>query len=146
MNTIYCSLELRDEMKKLNMEWKRRKGWLNDLYLNIGVNEGEEYFGTISDSSSIEFTALGDSVNCASRVSDFARYGAIWITKNLINRLSAEERKKIRFGIRRREQDREIFIENTFSRVMDMLKPDEPNYKKYMDIATLPITEIVGII
>ncbi|MBI5681974.1 MAG: hypothetical protein HZC45_02200 [Deltaproteobacteria bacterium] len=146
MNTIHCSLELRDEMKKLNLEWKRRKGWLNDLYLNIGINEGEEYFGTISDSSSIEFTALGDSVNCASRVSDFARYGAIWITKNLINRLSAEERKKIRFGIRRREQDREIFIENTFSRVMDMLKPDESNYKKYMDIATLPITEIVDMV
>lgn len=146
MNAILCSLELRDKMRRLNMEWKRRKGWFNELFLNIGINEGEEYFGTISDSSSVEFTALGDSVNCASRVSDFANYGAIWTTKNLINRLHIEERKKIRFGIRRKEQGRYIFIENIFARVIDMIKPDDPNYKKAMDIATLPITEITDIL
>lgn len=144
MNSIYCALELREKMKKLNMEWMVRKGWLNNLYLNIGINEGQEYFGNIPSSPNIEFTALGDSVNYAGRLSDLARFGSIWTTKNLLNRLDMELRKKIQFGVKRKDYDREIFVENMFSRVMDMLRPDDPKYSKFMDIATLAVTEIVS--
>lgn len=144
MNSIYCALELREKMKKINMDWKVRKGWLNDLYLNIGINEGQEYFGNIPSSPNIEFTALGDSVNYAGRLSDLARFGSIWTTKNLLSRLDIELRRKIQFGIKHKDHDREIFIENMFSRVMDMLRPDEPKYSKFMDIATLAVTEIVS--
>jgi len=142
-NSIYCALELREKMKKLSMEWKMRKGWFNDLYLNIGINEGQEYFGTIIPSPGIEFSALGDSVNYAGRLSDFARYGSIWTTKNLINKLDIEERKNIRFGIRRKDHDREIIVENMFSRIMDMLQDDNSRSSKFMDIAHLPVTEIL---
>lgn len=144
MNSIYCAIDLREKMKKLNMDWKVRKGWLNDLYLNIGINEGQEYFGNIPLSPNIEFTALGDSVNYAGRLSDLARFGSIWTTKNLVNRLDVETRKKIQFGIKRKDHERERFIENMFSRVMDMLRPDDHNYSKFMDIATLSITEIIS--
>ncbi|MDI6775976.1 MAG: adenylate/guanylate cyclase domain-containing protein [Syntrophales bacterium] len=143
MNSIYCALELREKVKKLGMEWKMRKGWFHDLYMNIGINEGQEYFGTIVPSPGIEFTALGDSVNYTGRLSDFARYGSIWTTKNLINKLSIEERNKIRFGIRRKDHDREIVVENMFSRVMDLFQDDNSRYSKFMDIATLPVTEIL---
>lgn len=144
INSILCALELKERMKKLSMEWKIRKGWFNDLYLNIGINEGEEFFGTIPSSPYFEFTALGDSVNYAGRLSDLARYGSIWTTKNLLNRISAEERKRLQYGIKRNEQGREIFIENMFSRVMDMLRPDDAKYSKFMDIATLAVTEIAS--
>ncbi len=144
MNAILCAMELRESMKKLSNEWKINKGWFNDLFLNIGINEGEEYFGMIPAAPSIEFTALGDSVNYAGRLSDLARYGSIWTTKNLMNRLSEEERKKIRYGIRRKQQDREILIENVFSRVMDLVSPDSPKSSKFMDIATLPVTEVLN--
>lgn len=143
VNSIYCGIELREKIKELDMEWKIRKGWLNDLYLNVGINEGQEFFGTISSATNIEFTALGDSVNYAGRLSDLARFGAILTTKNLINRLTTEERNKIRFGIRRKDHDREIFIENMFSRVMDMLRLDDAKYSKFIDIATLAVTEIL---
>lgn len=144
MNAVRCALELRESMKALSNEWKMAKGWFNDLYLNIGINEGQEYFGTIPASPAIEFTALGDSVNHAGRLSDFARYGSIWTTKNLMTRLSDEERKTISYGIRRKEQDREIMIENIFSRVVDLM-PDSQKYSKFMDIAILAVTEIRGI-
>jgi adenylate cyclase len=129
-------------MKKLSLEWKISKGWFNELFMNIGINEGEEYFGTIPASPSIEFTALGDSVNNAGRLSDLARYGSIWTTKNLVNRLGEEERKKIRYGIRRKGEGGDILIENIFSRVTDLVPQDNPKYSKFMDIATLPVTEI----
>jgi class 3 adenylate cyclase len=144
MNAISCALEIRENIKKVNMEWKTRKGWFNELYLNIGINEGQEYFGAIPSAPSIEFTALGDTVNYAGRLSDFARYGAIWTTKNLMNKLAVEEKAGIRYGIRHKDQDRETLIENTFSLIMNMTALDNATASKFKDIATLAVTEIVG--
>jgi adenylate cyclase len=145
MNAINCAMDLRKSIKELSNEWKINKGWFNDLFLNIGINEGEEYFGMIPAAPSIEFTALGDSVNYAGRLSDLARYGGIWTTKNLINHLTDEERKTLRYGIRKKQQDREVLIENVFSRVMDLIPPDSAKATKFMDIATLPVTEVLEL-
>ena len=145
MNAILCALELRESMNKLSNEWKISKGWFNDLFMNIGINEGEEYFGTIPPASpTIGLTAFGDSVDYAGRLSDIGCYGSIWTTKNLMSRLSEEERKKIRYGIRRKQEDREVLIENVFSRVMDLVPPDSPKSSKFMHIATLPVTEVLN--
>jgi class 3 adenylate cyclase len=144
INAVSCALEIRENIKKLNMEWKTRKGWFNELYLNIGINEGQEYFGAIPSAPSVEFTALGDTVNYAGRLSDFARYGAIWTTKNLINRLRVEDKEGIRYGIRHKDQDRETLVENTFSRIIDMPGLDNAIISKLKDISTLAITEIIG--
>ncbi|MDP2644502.1 MAG: adenylate/guanylate cyclase domain-containing protein [Desulfobacterales bacterium] len=143
MNAMCCALEIKKKMKEFNHEWKRRKGWLNDLFINIGVNEGQEFFGAVSSSSHIEFTALGDSINYAGRLSDFARFGSIWTTKNVISKLRHEDMSHIRFGVYRTQNDREIFIENSFSRVIDLLGKDVQKSSKFMDIATVPVTEVI---
>ena len=144
MNSLNCAMELRESMNNLSYEWKRRKGWSNELSLNIGINEGEEYFGTIPASPTIEFAALGDSVNYAGRLSDLARNGSIWTTKNLINRLNEEGKKKVRYGICRPGAEGNVPIENVFSRVMELVPPDNPRSLKFADIATLPVTELLG--
>jgi class 3 adenylate cyclase/predicted DNA-binding transcriptional regulator AlpA len=141
LNAIYCALELKRKIKKLSEYWKAKKGWFNDIYLNIGINEGKEYLVNIPTSPNIEFTVLGDSVNYASRLSDIARYGSIWTTKNVISKVTIDERSKLQFGIRKKTENQEIFIDKTFSRVMDML--DDKMSSKYKDIWTLSITEIV---
>ena len=143
LDAIYCALELREKMREFSSEWKMHKGWLNDIYLNIGINEGKEFFGTIVSASSIVFTALGDSINYAARLSDLARFGSIWTTKNVINKLSAEELKEIHFGIRHSRHDREVFVKNSYSRVIDLIDPTDKRYGKFLDISTLPVTEIV---
>jgi class 3 adenylate cyclase len=145
MNAVVCAIELREMMKKLSYEWKMNKRWFEDLYLNIGISEGHEFLGAIPVASGIEFISLGDSVNCACRLSGLARYGSVWTTKNLLNRLDEKDRKKIQFGINHREQNLDILIENVFSRVMDLGNKDNPNYSKYMDIETLPVTEIQNL-
>ena len=146
IDAIRCSVEVRRLVRAFSDEWKRRKGWLNDLFLNIGINEGKEFFGTIQSAASMEFAALGDSINYTGRLSDLARYGAILTTKNVINKLTPEELDTIRFGVHRKEWDREIFVERSFSRVVDMLDPGDPKHQKFMDIATLPVTEIAELI
>ncbi len=143
MDAINCALELRDKMREFSAAWKLRKGWLNDIYLNTAINEGQEFFGAIHSSSNVEFTALGDTINYAGRLSDFARYGSIWTTKNVISKMEQNERDSLRFGVYRKENDRKIFIKNSFSRVVDLLEKNNQKYCKFLDIATLPITEII---
>ena len=144
MDAINCALEVKEKMRHFSSEWKLRKGWLNDLHINTGINEGQEFFGTIHSSSNIEFTALGDSINYAGRLSDFARYGSIWTTKNVIGKLDQEDIDRVRFGVYRKEHGRESFIENSFARVVDLLEDEDKKSSKFLDIATMPITEILA--
>ena len=145
INSIYCAMEIKEKMKIISAEWKARKKWYNELYLNIGINEGMEYFSTVNASTSMEFTALGDTINYAGRLSDLARYGSILTTKNLVNNLNDESRRKLLFGVRKKMDDHEIFVENVFSRVTDIISNDDMRKTKFMDIATIPVTEVVGI-
>jgi adenylate cyclase len=143
MNSIDCALELKNAMKKFSSEWKIKNNWIEDMYLNIGINEGQEFFGTIRSAPTVEFTALGDSINNAARLSDFARYGEIWTTKSVIGKLAPEDLNRIRFGVNRKIRDQTIFTPNAFSRVIDLMENDNKKYGKFIDIATLPITQIM---
>ena len=144
MNSINCALEIREKMGRFSIDWKLRKKWYNDLYLNIGINEGQEYFSTTTPSSTnIEFTALGDTINYASRLSNLARYGSIITTKNLMNKLDEENKKDLRFGVVKRVNERDVFVEKVFSQVIDLVKEDEARRERFADIAALPVTEIL---
>lgn len=140
-NAVCCAEELKEEMRKISAAWQLRKGWFNELFLNIGLHEGTEWLGTFQTATSIEFAVLGDSINQAARLSDFARWGAIWGTKSLIGKLTAEEKSKLVYGVRRKNQDgREVFIESTFAQVEALV--DVKGNEKLQDIAALPVTEI----
>ena len=145
-NALLCAHELKAAMRKLSKEWQLRKGWLNDLYLNIGLNEGQEWLGVFHLETKVEFTVLGDTINHAARLSDFARGGSIWATKNLLSKLTPEERKRIRYGIRRKDaDDHEILVGSTYSRISEMLDIEVPRNEKLYDIAGLSVTEVIEI-
>ena len=91
-NALACASEIREEMKRLSKRWQLQKNWLNELYLNTGITEGQEWLGTFRSTTTIEFVVLGDTINQAARISDFARFGGIWATKSLIGKLSQEAR------------------------------------------------------
>jgi len=147
LNAIHCCFELKEMMRELSRKWQTRKGWLNDLYLNIGLNEGQEWFGTYHTGSQLEFTVLGDTINHAARISDFARSGAIWTTKSMLSQLPIEERRSIHFGIRRRtEQGEEVLVNEMYARISNLVNLNEGQNIKFQDIAVLPITEIFDLV
>jgi adenylate cyclase len=89
---------------------------------------------------------LGDTINHAARLSDFARGGAIWATKNLLGKLSAEERQRVQFGIRRQDAEgREVLIGASYSRIAELASLNTPRNDKQCDIAALPVTEIMEV-
>jgi class 3 adenylate cyclase/DNA-binding transcriptional MerR regulator len=146
MNALVAAQEMRATMQRISKEWQLRKGWSRELYLNTGLNEGQEWLGTFQTASHVEFTVLGDTINHAARLSDFARYGAVWATKHLMGRLTAEQRQRVRFGVRRSaEQGREVFVASTYANVGGLMELSGGRLEKLKDIATVPITEIVDV-
>jgi class 3 adenylate cyclase len=145
-NALRCSREIKSEIQKISKGWQIRKNWLNELYLNIGLTEGQEWLGTFQSATSVEFVVLGDSINQAARISDFARYGSIWATKSFIGKLSANERNLVRFGVKRQTPEgREVFVASSFALVSALVNLDSARTDKLRDIAALPVTEIVEI-
>lgn len=143
MDSLLCAQLVRKTMRKISKEWQARKGWLNELYLNIGINEGQEWVGTFQAEGSLEFTVLGDTINHTARLSDLARNGAIWATKNLLCKLLPDKRSHIRFGVWQREPDgTERFVEATYARVSTLLE-HHAKAGKIGDIAGLAVAEIV---
>ncbi|MEX0619672.1 MAG: adenylate/guanylate cyclase domain-containing protein [Pseudohongiellaceae bacterium] len=146
LNAIQCAVEMKEMMRKLTNRWQNRKGWFNDIQLNIGLNEGQEWFGSFHAGTHVEFTVLGETINYAARISDFARDGGIWVTKAMLNRISAKARKKIHFGITRKTVNNELlFVADTYANVSSLLEEADPRNPKFRDIEMLPITEVRDI-
>src|SRR3989338_788215 len=145
-NALACATEMREEIKHLSKRWQLQKNWLNELYLNTAITDGQEWLGTFRSSTSIEFVVLGDTINQAARISDFARFGGIWATKSLIGKLPQASRERVRYGVRRKaDSGREVFVPTSFATVASLVEATEDANCKLRDIATVPITEIVDI-
>lgn len=146
LNAIQCSLELKDMMKKITQKWQDRKGWFSDVFLNIGINEGQEWFGSYHAGGHVEFTVLGQTINHASRISDYARNGSVWATKAMLNQIPAADRKKVSFGITRTTPNNEsVFVTDTYASIENLMPESELNNSKFKDIEMLPLTEIRAI-
>jgi len=145
-NALACAQELKSEIRKISKKWQLRKNWLNELYLNTGLHEGQEWLGTFQTATSVEFAVLGDTINHASRLSEFARFGTIWATKNLLSKLAHQKRAAVDFGITRKGEDgQEHFIASSYSQLGAMVDLSCERYEKLRDIAMLPITEIRSV-
>ena len=142
-NAMACAYEIRQEMRKISKAWQLRKNWLNELYLNTGLHEGQEWLGTFQTATSVEFAVLGDTINHCARLGDFARFGAIWATKKFVSQLTPEDRARVEFGITRRsEEGDDRFVISSYSQLSSLLDLQSERYEKLRDIANLPITEI----
>ena len=148
LNALRCSVEIRATTQRISKAWQIRKGWFNELHMNIGLNEGQEWLGTFQTSTSVELTVLGDTINQAARLSDLARYGEIWTTKGLIAKLPPEAKDIVQYGVRRRAPDgRDHFVRSSYT-TLNALRDTQAEpvaNDKLRDIAHLPIAEIVDV-
>ena len=146
MNAVRCGIEMREKMREIDDRWTRKKNWVNRLRLNIGIDEGQEWFGTYQTPTHVEVTALGDTINNASRLSDFASDGSLWVTKHALGRLAPAERERLTFGVRRRGGDgNELLARSTFARIGELAEARGLADGKFRDIAALAATEILDL-
>lgn len=66
--TIKAAIDIQKEIKKLNK-----------FEVRIGINTGSAVIGNIGSSKRVEYTAIGDTINIASRLEKMAAEGSIYI-------------------------------------------------------------------
>lgn len=142
MNAILCACKIRECMKVISHKWALKKGWTNQLFMNIGINEGEEWLGTFKTNTSYELVVLGETINICGRLSEFARYGEIWATKNLVSKLNHEERELIEYGVSRKTLEQDVFVANSYAQISTLIEKDNLRHVKLADIASTAITQI----
>jgi hypothetical protein len=142
-NAVICSVELRSAMREISAQWQLKKNWTRELQLNIGLHEGQEWLGSFQSANHVEFVVLGNTINEATRLSDFARLGRIWATKSLVSKLSAEERALLDFGVMSKSAENgDRFLSSTYSQIQSLADLDQGQYEKIRDIGQLAITQI----
>lgn len=146
MNALMCACELKREIRQISKQWQFRENWPRELYLNIGLHEGPEWLGTFRSDNGIEIAMLGDTIGHATRLSEFARFGANWASKDLVGKVLPQERSRLDFGISRRgEDERDHFVTSSCARLTNLLDSSREDNLRLREIAVLPITEIRSV-
>lgn len=70
-NAIACGLSMLEELDRWNA--KRRQRGVPEIRAGIGIHYGPCVVGNVGSASQIEFTCIGDTVNCAQRLERLTR-------------------------------------------------------------------------
>ena len=146
LNAIDCACQLRESMRRISRDWQARRNLLREIRLNIGLNEGHEWFGSFHAASNVDFTVLGDTVEEARQLAALARHGAIKATRKMINVLTPDERKRLRYGVRRRDEaGHDILVPATYATVGDLVDIDNPAFARFSPVRSLAVAEIADV-
>ncbi|HET8744621.1 MAG TPA: adenylate/guanylate cyclase domain-containing protein [Ramlibacter sp.] len=114
----------RETMRQVSQRWRVRKGWDLELRVNIGIDEGQDWLGTLGLPGQSDLRVLGDAADRAGHLSRCSRMGAILLTRNLVGKLSREERQQLTYGVPRLEGTHgEAPLLFTFARLADLAGP-----------------------
>ncbi len=146
LNALRCALALKTAMATLSKDWQLRKNWPDELCLNIGLNEAEEWLGARHGPAGEEILVLGDLVSHASHLSEIARFGQVWAAKNFISKLPAAARERLEFGIERVTADgQRVLVRTSYATVDTLFGSDTKRLTALREIAGIELTEIRGL-
>ncbi|HEY7535852.1 MAG TPA: adenylate/guanylate cyclase domain-containing protein, partial [Thermodesulfobacteriota bacterium] len=77
---VSAALRIQESLKSFGKEIKKKHGF--SFKMRIGINTGLVVVGSIGNDLNMEYTAMGDTVNLASRLEGLAEPGAILISEN----------------------------------------------------------------
>lgn len=145
-NALAAAVDMREAMRRVSKEWQLRKRWTTELYMNTGLDEGQQWLGGWRAAGQLDFTMFGDTLNRAVRLSDFARFGAVWAAKNLVLKVPPEQKQRFKYGVHRRDREgRHVFVPSVFATVDRLAEGSVRAEAPPHDIGRLAITEIVDI-
>jgi adenylate cyclase len=95
---VKTAIEMREKLIQLNAKWKTQNR--PQIKVGYGINTGEAIVGNIGSERRMEYTAIGDMVNIASRIEGETEDNQIFITedayKALGNRVIAKKLEPVK--------------------------------------------------
>jgi adenylate cyclase len=141
-NALAAAQQTREAMRQLSRRWKLRKGWDVELHMNIGVDEGQDWIGTLGGGCKGELRVMGDAADRAEQMARCSRMGAILVTRNLLGKLPAHERQRLTYGVSQLDasgnESRVLF---TFARLAAVAAPDAVAAR----VADLAVAELLDL-
>jgi len=94
---VACALRMQERFAELKERWKEGFPQTQGIGLGIGIHRGQAVVGNFGSKKRLFYTAIGDTVNFASRLESVARAGQVIVSGDVISHLKAEvEAKKLR--------------------------------------------------
>jgi class 3 adenylate cyclase len=99
---IRSSLAIHREMAKFSDQLRQEKKDIPPVKMRIGIHTGPVVVGTLGNDLRVEFKAVGDTVNLASRMEGQAQPGTTYVTENTFNltegffRFEAQGKKEVK--------------------------------------------------
>lgn len=94
-NAVNCARAMNETFRELNKEWKE-KG-LPETLMRVGIHHGPAIVGNFGSDLRSDYTAIGNTVNIASRIEKAAGKGEVYISDDLLH-LSEENEGFIDMG------------------------------------------------
>ncbi len=83
--SIRSAFAIHRDMAILSNRIKEKRQEFKPVKMRIGINTGPVVVGTLGNDLRVEFKAVGDTVNLASRLSDLSNPGTTLVTENTFN-------------------------------------------------------------
>ncbi|MGB7925997.1 MAG: adenylate/guanylate cyclase domain-containing protein [Pyrinomonadaceae bacterium] len=87
-SAVAAALGMQKRIKSVNAQLRAKR--LPTVTLGIGINTGEATVGCIGAEQRSEYTAIGDTVNIASRIEGIAKPGQVLVTRATVEELGNE--------------------------------------------------------